>query len=176
MLRTTKRTHALPNAALLFFVTILAACCGAFSNEEARRDQAARQWIHPWPGHYRWDEIHEWKTVDNSRLNLAEGLLHGATYVHLTEKQVDDLLGQTARPKIEERAPYRLPEPYLVRGVGDGREKFPLELSVDSEGNGDLWVGGGANNPCDVPMERRAVVAWLEKPPSSVYVTFVVGR
>ena len=176
MPQTIKRTHALRNAALLFLATMLAACCGSLSDEEARRDQAARQWIHPWPGQYRWNEIHEWKTVDNSRLNLADGLLHDAMYVHLTEKQVGDLLGQTARPKIEASPPYRLPEPYLVRGVGDGREKFPLELSVDSKGNGDVWVGGGANGTCGVPMERRAVVAWLEKPPSNVYVTFVVGR
>jgi hypothetical protein len=176
MLQTTQRTQALRNAALLFLATTLTACCRSFSDEETRRDRAARQWIHPYPGQYRWDEMHEWKTVDNSRLSLAEGLVRGATYVHLTEKQAGDLLGQAARPKIEAKAPYRSTEPYLMRGVGDGRERFPLELSVDSKGNGDVWVGGGANSTCAVPMERRAVVAWLEKPPSNVYVTFVVGR
>lgn len=80
------------------------------------------------------------------------------------------------RPKKEASAPYHLPEPYLIRGVGDGREKFPLEVFVDSKGDGDVWVGGGANSPCNVPMERRAVVAWLQKPPKGVYVSFVVGR
>jgi len=63
-----------------------------------------------------------------------------------------------------------------MRGVGDGPGKFPLELSVDATGNGDVWVGGGANNPCDVPMERRAVVVWLKNPPSTVYVTFAIGK
>ena len=63
---------------------------------------------------------------------------------------------------------------YLLRAVGTVDGKFPLELYVRPDGG--VWVGGGANSRCPVPMRRRAVVARLEKAPRELYVTFVVGK
>ena len=157
-------------AAFLFAVALFAGCCGSFSDEEALRDQAARLWLHPWKEKYAWNQILGWKVVSNSRFPLAEGLLRDSAFVPLSRKQVNELLGYDFQVEVPGNSPY------LLRGVGDGREKFPLELYVSARGDSGVWVGGGANNPCDVPMERRAVVVWLEKPPSSIYVTFVVGR
>jgi hypothetical protein len=170
MLQKSKETKAPRIAAFLFAAALVAGCCGSFNAEEVRRDRAARQWLHAWTEKYTWNQIFDWKVVDNSRFSSTEGLLRDSAFVQLSRKQVSVLLGEDFQAKTAGSSPY------LLRGVGDGREKFPLELYVSTRGDAGVWVGGGANNPCDVPMERRAVVAWLEKPRSAVFVTFVVGR
>ena len=60
--------------------------------------------------------------------------------------------------------------PYLLRAVADARGKLPVGLSVRP--NGDVWVGGGANTKCPVPRRRQALVAWLDRAPAEVYITF----
>jgi hypothetical protein len=165
-----KETQAPRIVALFLMATLLAACCSSFSSEDALHDQAARQWLRPWAHEYRWNKLTEWRSVDRSRFALAEGLLRDSAFVQLTQSQVNELLGNSFQAnKVGNTA-------YLLRGVGDARDKFPLELYVSSVGEAGIWVGGGANSRCEVPMERRAVVVWLEKAPGNVYVTFVVAE
>ncbi len=97
----------------------------------------------------------------------VEALLQSAASVRMTGEQAHDLIGEPSFPG--ERG-----TPYLLRAVGDAGGKWPQEVFIGP--NGEVWVGGGANSRCPVPMQRRGVVAWLNDAPSEVYVTFVVGR
>ena len=100
-----------------------------------------------------------------SRMPQAESLLQNTGFRELTEAQAEDFV----------RAPApQHGNPYLLRGVGAVNRKFPLEVFIRQ--NGDVWVGGEAISRCVVPLERRAVVAWLPQAPHEAYVTFTVGR
>ena len=83
------------------------------------------------------------------------------------ELQAQELVGESNLPEEKET-------PYLLRAVGDANETFPLEPSLRPDGT--VWVGGGANSKCPVPMQRRPFVAWLNRMPEKVYVTFYVNR
>jgi hypothetical protein len=101
-------------------------------------------------------------------MSRAASLLRDLSFLPLTEGQATQLTEDSVRPKG------MLGKPYLLRGVGPATRKFPQEVYVRA--NGDIWVGGGANSRCPIPMERRAVIAWLDSPPHEVYVTFVVAK
>jgi len=62
--------------------------------------------------------------------------------------------------------------PFLVRVVGSVRDGKGFEVKTSSRG--ELWVGCAALSRRTVPIERRAVVVWLEQAPTHVYVTFGV--
>ena len=74
----------------------------------------------------------------------------------------------------ESNLPEEKETPYLLRAVGDANETFPLEPSLRPDGT--VWVGGGATGKRPVPMQRRPFVAWLNRMPEKVYVTFYVNR
>jgi hypothetical protein len=110
--------------------------------------------------------VSQWKEVTEAKEAEAEIQLQSTGFVQLTSQQAQNLIGGSNFPEGDGL-------PYLLRAAGDARHKFPLEPSVRS--NGDVWIGGGANSKCSVEMKRRPVVAWLNRAPREVYVTFFVS-
>jgi len=154
----------------------MAGCC-SLSKEEKQKNQAAKLWLRDWTTEYAWKETRAWKMVNKPQVAAAEGLLRDVSFVKLTDKQADELLGAGIRPPLDADQSYVEVQLYLLRGVGDARERFPLEISTSTKADGNIWVGGGAiNSTCDEPMERRPVVVWLPKAPNIVYVTFSTAR
>jgi hypothetical protein len=155
-------------AASVFFSFFAVACCGSFDSDAAKKDNAAQQWLHRWQETLDWTDFSRWRSVKDSELPRAESLLRDSAFLPLTEAQAIDLTSESTQSKTI------IGKPYLLRGVGSADRKFPQEVYVRL--NGDVWVGGGANSRCPVPMERRAVIAWLDSPPREVYITFVVAK
>lgn len=107
-----------------------------------------------------------WRNVMESRLSRARTLLQTNAVVEVTSEEAHDLTGEFVFDDSKGRT-------YLLRAVGDGNDIFPVEPSIRP--NGDIWIGGGANSKCSVPMRRRGIVAQLEKAPPNLYVTFYVN-
>src|SRR5207249_981553 len=97
----------------------------------------------------------------------AKMQLQSTASVQITSDEAHNLTGEAG---FDEGAR----TPYLLRAVSDSRNVFPVELY--SRGNGDIWVAGGANSKCPVPMRRSPVVVWLDKAPKKAYVTFHVNK
>ena len=143
-------------------------CCKPFDASTKHENDAARAWVtESWKGPYDWQRISRWKTVAALSVSQAEALLQSTAVVRITELQAQELVGESDLPEEKET-------PYLLRAVGDANETFPLEPSLRPDGT--VWVGGGANSKCPVPMQRRPFVAWLNRMPEKVYVTFYVNR
>lgn len=151
---------------LLFIVSCLMCfgCCKAIPPELKKADEAAGAWVTPsWSSRYDWKNLAAWRDVSDSKLVQAEILLRETNSVQVTWAQAQELIGDAGFPVFKGT-------PYLLRAVGDAHKRLPLELSVRP--NGEVWVGGGANSKCSGPRRRQAVVAWLDKTPAQVYVTF----
>jgi hypothetical protein len=86
--------------------------------------------------------------------------------VQVTNEEARDLTGEFIFDESKGKT-------YLLRAVGDANGTFPVDPSVRP--SADIWIGGGANSKCPIPMRRRPIVAQLEKPPANVYVTFYVN-
>jgi hypothetical protein len=151
----------------LVFSFMASGCCRSYDAVTKATNEAASQWLHRWPGPYDWTGIDHWKSVAEPKLPQAELLLRTTPSVRMTTEQVHDLIGESTFSD-EQGAPY------LLRAVGDSGGKWPQEVYIRP--NGEVWVGGGANSRCPVPMRRRAIVVWLKNAPTEVYVTFVVGK
>jgi hypothetical protein len=164
----SRQRFLLPFVLLIVFPFGSDGCCRSFDSDTSKKDEAAREWLRYWPGKYDWVETSHWKSVTESKMPQAELLLREAGSVRLTDAQAVDLTGSSSQSTASSQAPY------LLRGVNASPVRFPLEIFVRS--NGNVWVGGGANSQCPVPMQRRSVVAWLDQPPHEVYVTFIVGK
>ena len=129
---------------------------------------AAKQWFRPSPP---FDgkplDQSQWKLVPKTEQSAAEPTLETASWVRLTEAQAQQLTetGESAVGKTT---------PYLLRAIGSpvGTSGFRIEVAA----NGDVLVYGGAVSHHAVPIERRAIVAWLSKPPHEVYVSFGVAE
>ncbi len=144
-------------------------CCKTVDAETAKRNDAAREWLRDWPGKYDWvEEKLRWRNVAEAKMPQAELLLRETGVVQMTAAQAIDLIDQSVQPAVPRGTPH------LLRAVGAVHGKFPLDLFMRP--NGDVWVGGEAISRCSVPMQRRAVVAWLDNMPRQAYVTFVVGK
>ena len=151
---------------LLFIVScfVCFGCCKAVTGELKKADEAAGAWLTPsWSGRYDWKNFVAWRNVSDSKLPQAEILLRDANSVQVTWPQAQELIGAASFPVFKGT-------PYLLRAVNDAYKRLPLDLSVRP--NGEVWVAGGANSKCPVPRQRQAVVAWLDKAPPQVYVTF----
>ena len=148
-------------------LVLLVGCCQAFNTETKTVDTSARAWLRSWTGPYDWTQTTNWSYVVPPQLPSAETKLELADSVQLTTERALELVGTLPSSASGKT-------PYLLRAVGDAGGKWPLEVYVRRET--EIWVGGGAVSDCAPPLRRRAVVVWLEKPPSRVYVTFVVGR
>jgi hypothetical protein len=145
---------------LICLALVESSCCRSFSLETKRKDEAAQKWLHAWSGHYDWKPLPEWRSVPESKMPQAELLLRDAAVVGLTKAQALDLLSESSQ------ASTGLGVPYLLRAVGPIEGRLPLEVLIRH--NGDIWVGGEAIGRCRVPIERRAVLAWLDRTPSEV--------
>jgi hypothetical protein len=150
---------------LLFLM--MSACCKSFDSSTKRENEAARPWVtESWRGQYDWKPVERHKSVTTSKSSGAETLLQAKAVLQITASEAQELVGESI--------PDGKQTPYLLRGVGDANETFPLELAVRPDGT--VWIGGGANSKCSVPMKRRPVVAWLDRMPEKAYVTFYVNR
>ena len=95
----------------------------------------------------------------------ADLILRETASLQVIWEQAGDLIGQASSPVIKETP-------------GDARGGLPLELYVRPNGGvwvGGVWVGGGPTAIVPAPKLRKALVAWLDKAPSKVYVTFAVN-
>src|ERR1700730_8826258 len=138
---------------IVFFMA--SGCCKSFNQTMKEENAEASTWITgSWAGQYDWIEIAKWRSVTEPRMQLARMRLQSTASVQITSAEAHDLTGETG---FDEGAR----TPYLLRVVSDGRNVFPVELYFRE--NGDIWVAGGANSKCTVPMRRRPVVAWLGK-------------
>jgi hypothetical protein len=152
----------------LALLSILSGCCKSFGPAEKLENEAARPWLTESPrGQYDWTPIVRQKPVLASNISRAEDLLQSAAVVRITGTDAQELVGELI-PHMETEAPY------LLRAVSGDNRTFPLEVYVRP--NGNVWVGGGANSKCPVPMRRQPIVAWLEKMPQKLSVTFYVNR
>jgi hypothetical protein len=156
---------------MLLLVTILpfmvSGCCKPFDSSTKQENEAARGWVTgSWEGQYDWTRIARWKSVTGSNSSRAQALLQARAVVQVTSAEAQELVGESSLPD-------EMAAPYLLRAVGDSQGTIPLELSVRPDGT--LWVGWGGNSKCPVPMRRRPVVAWLDKTPGKIYVTFNIN-
>lgn len=151
----------------ILFLT-LTACCKGFDSSTSREDAEARTWItKSWSGQYDWAATTSWKTVTQLRESKAETLLRSVASLQLTAEQARDFVGESALPTWRGT-------PFLIRAVTDAPGAFRVDFSVRPDGT--VWANGGANSKCPVGIKRRPLVAWLDKPPGEVYVTFFVNR
>ncbi|HLK06139.1 MAG TPA: hypothetical protein VKT53_17010 [Candidatus Acidoferrum sp.] len=155
--------------ALLLAALPATACCKPFDPATQSEDALARAWIHDWTGKTDWIEITAWQSVSSAGMPEAEELLHDSAVVQLSEERALNFVGH---PNLNLRESSGTT--FLLRAVGDSENRWPLEVFVDPKE--EIWIGGGANSRCPVPMRRRAVVARLVRQPARVYVTFVVGK
>ena len=143
-------------------------CCKSFDSSTKQENEEARTWVTgSWTGKYDWTSIGQWSSVSESRMLQAKMLLQMTSSARITPEQARDLTGESGFDDVKGT-------PYLLRAVVDANGNFPVDPS--SRPNGDVWVSGGANSKCTVPMRRRPVVAWLNKAPEKVYVTFYVNH
>jgi hypothetical protein len=130
--------------------------------------RSASEWIRYLPPNVDWSVWHrpldraQWDPVPSTRQLQAESLLRATACVHLSEEQLATLLLGKKSAGL----------PFLVRAISAtwNTDRFEIKMS-DS---GDLWVGGDALSRRTVPIERRALVVWLNREPREVYVTFGV--
>ena len=153
---------------LVVFLFGTSGCCPSFDSDTAKRDKAAHEWLRFWTGTYDWVETSQWRSVSEAKMSQAELLLRDTSSLALTEGQAIDLSGAAFQAaKLHDT-------PYLLRGINALPVRFPQEVFFRA--NGDVWVGGEATSQCPVPMQRQAVIAWLDRAPHDVYVTFSVGK
>lgn len=146
-----------------------------FRSEFTARDADARQWIRFPQGDW-WRGVSEdsvesqFREVGPDRVSSAESLLATRTWAPLTSAQPLDLLAgwhtQTPTDAV----------PYLLRGVSEAGGQGSGHMKVLARPNGDVLVSSLALSHCPVLMQRRPVVAWLQRPPRTVYVIFSVSQ
>jgi hypothetical protein len=104
----------------------------------------------------------QWELAPAANELEAEALLGTTAAVALSDDQIAKLVpGKRAKG-----------QPFLVRGIGTRWGTGGFHMRTNSLG--ELWVAGGALSHRTVPIERRAIVVWLERAPPKVYVTFHV--
>lgn len=152
-------------------VLMLVSCRGPAVNDvNASKGRSANEWwVQRGPNDVDWATLDrsQWELVSASNELEAEALLRRTASIPLSDDQIAKL-GPTKHPKGL---------PFLVRAIdstwGEGNNSV-VELHTNSRG--ELWVAGGALSHRTVPIERRAIVVWLEREPAKVYVTFGVAE
>jgi hypothetical protein len=100
--------------------------------------------------------------VTPEREDDAERLLKGSIrYVTLTPQESADFTGDRS---------IRVGQPFLLRGI----HSFPgyTSVQVHQQRDGNVWVEARAAGLLDQGTVPHAVIAWLERQPGEVYVTF----
>src|SRR4051812_20649938 len=126
----------------LFAIVIVGCCHLPLSGNTKAKNESARQWLSSWSGNvdFRGAPVTNAVPVSLPNLSEAQSALAGTPSIQISLQQALHFVGSIS--------PGSTPSgwPYLVRAVGDARHRFPVQVFFRS--NGDLWVAGGANNPC----------------------------
>jgi hypothetical protein len=146
--------------------------CGSFDPATAKMNDAAKQWLHFWPGQFDWNgrlADSRWKPVVSTKTPQAESALANTSSVLLSDAQAFEFTGGSA-PQDATTA-----RPYLLRTVVAAKykeiEKFRVDVNARSR-NSDIWIASGAIGTCPAAMRRHPIVVWLDSPPGEVFVTF----
>jgi hypothetical protein len=140
-------------------------------NMAAPTSKPATEWIHLYPRPaFEGTPLDQsrWRVVPRTKQASAESMLQAVSNVSITDAQARDLTNPIGlAPRVKR-------SPYLLRAVGALAGTNGFEVEVNS--NGDVWVACGALSHHAVAIERRAIVAWLERPPKEVFVSFSVAE
>ena len=157
----------IPKCLLWVCVVFMSLSCRqqAVNDVNASKGRSANEWwVQPGPNDIDWAsrplDRSQWELVSASNELEAEVLLRTTAAVLLSDDQIAKL-GPAKHPRGL---------PFLVRAIGSTWGTSGLNLYTNNRG--ELWVAGGALSHRTVPIERRAIVVWLERRPARVYVTF----
>jgi hypothetical protein len=162
----------------LWTCILLIACAGcshdAFDDINASKGRSAIVWmLEPPTDADIWGSAidrAQWEFVRESEASDAESLLNRTSALPLSS---EDQLARLAPGKRARGTPY------LVRAVAAAWPRTvatTASIEIHVSKNGDLWVQGMALSHHPVPIERQAIVVWLDRPPQAVYVTFSVAE
>jgi hypothetical protein len=132
----------------------------------ASKERSGNEWMHYLPNQTDWAiwqeplDRSQWELVPPTNELEAEMLLRTTAAVALSDDQVTRLVSGKHAKGL----------PFLVWAIGSTWNDGGFELHTSSQG--ELWVGGSALSHRTVPIQRRAIVVWLEQTSSRVYVTF----
>ena len=154
---------------LASIVFLAASCRGPVVNDvNASNGRSANEWVQNRPNDTDWAspaiDHSQWQLVPPSNESDAEVLLRTTAAVALSDDQIARLVPGKRSKGL----------PFLVRAIGSPWGTSGYDLYTNSLG--DLWVAGGALSHRTVPIERRAIVVWLERAPAKVYVSFGVAE
>lgn len=107
-----------------------------------------------------------WRKVPAPHRASANTKLAANAFISLTEQQAAALEGPGL--KIEGC------RPFLLRGVDSASGN--AEMRVYENDAGDILVDGESLSRTTVTVQRQPVVAWLERPPHRVFVTYAVAE
>jgi hypothetical protein len=155
-------------AGLFLSAWMPAGCNHAAIDMNAATSPAAYEWLRRSPNPFDGKPLDQWKLVPNTKQPVAESMLQTVSWVRLTEPQANELVGVSSPSSTSKTAPY------LLRAVGSPARTN--EFIVETQSNGDVWVESGARSHHALPIERRAVVVWLDHPPHEVYISFSVAE
>jgi len=108
----------------------------------------------------------QWSLVPKGKHPEAESMLHTVSWVPLTNAQAGKLAKVTPRSGTS--------TPYLLRAVGSPVDSFGFAVGLRP--NGDVLVEGVAYARRPLPVERRAIIVWLQHPPRELYVYFYTAE
>lgn len=114
--------------------------------------------------------------LDSSRLRVVAGLneatalslLEVKPWTQLTDAEAGQLLSFPALRSFDGS------KPYLLRAIGSPAARTGFEVELETKG--EVWVSGHVLSHHAVPIQRRAIVAWLDQPPRELYVSFSVAE
>ena len=150
--------------------------CGSFDPATAKINDAAKQWLHFWPGQFDWNDRladSRWKPVVSTKIPEAESALATSSSILLSDAQALEFTGESAPQDASTARPYLLR--YVVAANNKQIEKFRVDVHTRSR-NADVWIASGAIGTCPVAMRRQPIVVWLDNPPQEVFVTFSVAE
>jgi hypothetical protein len=103
----------------------------------------------------------QWKLVPKDKQVTAGAMLERVSWVRLSDVQASKLASAMPRPGKK--------TPFLIRAVGfaDGASGFGVAVRQ----NGDVAVVGGVLTRHSLPIERRAIIVWLDQTPRKVYLS-----
>ena len=159
----TVRQAAVP--LVLLSLLVVWGCCREFDSLTKAEDEAARGWLtESGSGPEGWIVASSAKSVPQAKSAITATLLRDTAWLQITPAQARELAGFPFQGRVGNF------NPYLFRAVGDGSDGSTFQLYFRL--NGEVWTKGESYGVCPVPMRRRAMVAWLDKIPTNVYVTF----
>jgi len=147
----------IPKCLLWVCVVFMSLSCRqqAVNDVNASKGRSANEWwVQPGPNDIDWAsrplDRSQWKLVSASNELEAEVLLRTTAAVLLS----------TTRSQT---GPSETPEGLTFSCPGHRPTWARAGLNLYTNNRGELWVAGGALSHRTVPIERRAIVVWLER-------------